>query len=44
MDGPCMVYEGVKDGATYRMEKELDLYDEEFAALYERLYGIKKEM
>ena len=44
MDGPCMVYEGVKDGAPYRMEKELDLYDEEFAALYERLYGTKKEM
>ena len=44
MDGPCMVYEGVKDGAPYRMEKELDLYDEEFTALYERLYGIKKEI
>lgn len=44
MDGPYMVYEGVKDGVPYRMEKELDLYDEEFTALYERLYGIKKEI
>lgn len=42
MDGPCRVCEGVKDGVPYRMEKELDLCDEEFAALYERLYGTKK--
>lgn len=38
MDVPCKVKMGVKNGAPYMQEEILELTDEEFCELYERLY------
>lgn len=38
MDVPCKVKMGVKDGVPYTQEEMLNLTDEEFGELYDRLY------
>lgn len=38
MDAPCKVKMGVKNGVPYEEEEMLDLTEEEFNELYERLY------
>lgn len=43
MDIPCKVREGVEDGVPYHWEEELHLSDEEYLALYERVYGVDIE-
>ena len=43
MDVPCKVREGVKDGVPYYQEEELHLTEEEFRALYEKVYGLAIE-
>ncbi len=43
MDGPCKVWMGVKDGNAYFKEEELHLSEEEFTALYKRLYGLEEQ-
>lgn len=41
MDAPCKVKMGVKNGKTYTEEEMLDLTDEEFVELYNKLYGLE---
>ncbi len=41
MDAPCKVKMGVKNGESYMEEEMLDLTDEEFVELYNKLYGLE---
>lgn len=41
MDAPCKVKMGVKNGEPYVEEEMLKLTDEEFVALYNKLYGLE---
>ncbi len=41
MDVPCKVKMGVKDGKPYTEEEILNLSDEEFVELYNKLYGLE---
>ena len=39
LDGPCKEYMGVKNGRPYAREEELNLTNEEFNELWERICG-----
>lgn len=40
MDGPAVIKMGIRDGVSYYEEQELELSEEEFIDLYNRLYGL----
>lgn len=43
MDGPSTVRMGVKEGVPYYEEGPLELSEQEFTALFRRLYGLDEE-